>query len=172
MPSPAVYFRVKAVIERPNSLLAEVEREITSDAGLTSRLLCLANSAFYSLRGTLDSIGLALSVLGTEQIKHLLLVTSMATAFRGIAPGLMDMRKFWRLNAYRALSARAFARKSSRFDPERAFVEGLLGDIGHLIICPRHSARGGPLLRSRESGEPLHRVERELLGFDYPDVGA
>jgi HD-like signal output (HDOD) protein len=170
---PAIYFRVKSILERPDSSLVAVEREISSDAGLTSRLLCLANSTFYSLRGTLDSVGLALSVLGTEQVKHLLLVTSMAAAFRGIAPGLMDMRKFWRLNAYRALVARALARRNRRFDGERAFVEGLLGDIGHLVMylgMPRAAEKA--LLRSRETGEPLHRVERDMLGFDYTDVGA
>ena len=54
---PAIYFRVKAVIERPDSSIRDIEREIAYDAGLTSRLLCLANSVYYSVRGGLDTIG-------------------------------------------------------------------------------------------------------------------
>lgn len=170
---PAIYFRVRATLERPDSSLTEIEREIGTDAGLTARLLCLANSSYYAVRGRLDSLGMALSVLGTEQIKHLLLVTTMATVFRNVSPALMDMRRFWRANAYRALLARALARRCERCDPERAFAEGLLGDIGHLVMyltIPKFAEAA--LLRAHSSGEPLHRVERAMLGFDYTDVGA
>lgn len=170
---PAIYFRVRATLERPDSSLAEIEREIGTDVAMTSRLLCLANSTYYSVRGRLDSIGMALSLLGTDQIKHLLLVTTMATVFRNVSPALMDMRRFWRANAYRALLARALARRAGRFDPERLFVEGLLGDIGHLVMyltIPKFAEQA--LARAQSSGEPLHRIEREMLGFDYTDVGA
>ena len=170
---PAIYFRVKSIIERPNSSVREIEREIAYDAGLTSRLQCLANSVYYSVRGRLDSIGQAFSLLGTEQVKHLLLATSVASAFRGMSPKLMDMRKFWNQNAYRALVARCLANQDHRFDGERFFVEGLLSDIGHLVMylgMPQAAEKA--LLQSRETGVPLHKVERELIGFDYADVSA
>ena len=170
---PAIYFRVKAVIERPDSSIRDIEREISYDAGLTSRLLCLANSVHYSVRGRLDSIGQAFSLLGTEQVKHLLLATSVASAFRGISPQLMNMRKFWHKNAYRALIAQGLASQDHRFDGERFFVEGLLSDIGHLVMYLRlPQAAEKALLRSQETGAPLHRVEREVLGFDYAEVSA
>lgn len=170
---PAIYFRVKSIIDNPDSSMTDVEREISYDAGLTSRLLCLANSAYYSVCGKLHTIGQALSILGTEQVKHLLLATSVANAFRGITPVLMDMKKFWLMSAYRALVARFLAKQNRRFDEERSFVEGLLGDIGHLVMylgIP-HTAEEA-LLRSMQSGEPLQYVEREMLGFDYAEVGA
>jgi HD-like signal output (HDOD) protein len=170
---PAIYFRVKSVIERPDSLIRDIEREIAFDAGLTSRLLCLANSAYYSVRCKLDSIGQAFSLLGAEQVKHLLLATSVASAFGGISPRLMDMRKFWLMNACRALIARSLARQDQRFDSERFFVEGLLGDLGHLVMymgMPQAAEKA--LLTSRQTGAPLYRVEREQLGFDYAEVGA
>lgn len=52
-------------------------------------------------------------------------------------------------------------------------LEGLLGDIGHLVMYlgMPHAAEKA-LLQSRQSGEPLHRVERNLFGFDYAEVGA
>ena len=97
----------------------------------------------------------------------------MASAFRGISPKLMDMRKFWTRNAYRALVARCLANQDHRFDGERFFVEGLLSDIGHLVmyLSMPHAAEKA-LLHSRESGQPLHRVERDLCGFDYAEVSA
>ena len=58
---PAIYYRVRATLERPDSSLSEIEREIGTDAGMTSRLLCLANSSYYAVRGRLDSLGMALS---------------------------------------------------------------------------------------------------------------
>jgi len=170
---PATYFRVKAILERPDSSLLEVEREISSDAAMTGRILHLANCVLYAVRGRLDSIGEALSILGTDEVRHLLFVTSVATAFRGISPALMDMSKFWVMNAYRALLARGMAREDPRIDADRAFTAGLLGDIGHLVMymgIPRAAERA--LIRARETGQPLHRVEWDLLGFDYAEVGA
>jgi HD-like signal output (HDOD) protein len=170
---PATYFRVKAILERPDSPFSEVEREISSDAAMTSRLLHLANSALYALQSRLESIGNALSILGLDQVRHLVLVTSVTGAFRGISPDLMDMRRFWMANMLRALLARGIAGKDSRIDADRVFTEGLLGDIGHLVMyMAMPDVARQALVRARETGQPLHRVESELIGFDYAEVGA
>ena len=170
---PATYFRVKSLIDDADAPLTAVEREMSADAAMTSRLLHLANSVLYALRGRLESIGSALAILGLDQVKHLVLVTSVTAAFRDISPELMDMKRFWLANLMRALLARGIAKQDGRIDADRAFTEGLLGDIGHLVMymgIPRLAERA--LVHARETGEPLHRVEWELIGFDYAEVGA
>ena len=170
---PAIYFRVRSVIEHPDSSAGDVAREISCDPALTTRLLRLANSSFYGVCGRVESVADALSILGLDQIHHLVLATSVTMAFAGVSPPLMNMQKFWRASLYRALVARWMARRSRALGGERAFVEGLLGDIGHLVLyLQMPDAAESALQESLAGGRALHEVECELIGCDYAEVGA
>jgi HD-like signal output (HDOD) protein len=170
---PAVYFRVRSVIEQPDSFALDIAREISCDPGLTMRLLRVANGAYYGLPRKVESIMDAIAIIGANQILNLVLATSITMAFDGVAPPLMNMRKFWRTSLYRALVARCLAKQSRHNDAERAFVEGLVGDIGHLVMymqMPEVAEQA--LQRSIQTASPVHRIEREMLGFDYGELGA
>ena len=170
---PAVYFRVRSVIERPDSFALDIAREICCDPGLTVRLLRVANGAYFGMRRKVESIMDAIAIIGANQILNLVLATSITLAFDGVSPPLMNMRKFWRTSLYRALVARCLAKQSRHNDAECAFVEGLVGDIGHLVMymqMPEMAEKA--LQRSMETAVPVHRIEREMLGFDYAELGA
>jgi HD-like signal output (HDOD) protein len=170
---PAVYFRVRSIIEDPDSCATDAAKEISCDPALTTRLLHIANSAFYGACGKVESVTDALAILGMNQIHHLVLATSVTMAFAGVSPPLMNMQKFWRTSLYRALVARCMGKSSRHVAGERSFVEGLLGDIGHLVMYLQlPDAAESALQRSLESERPLHLIERELIGFDYAEVGA
>ena len=170
---PAVYFRVRSVIERPDSFALDVAREITCDPGLTMRVLRVANGALYGMARKVESVMDAIAILGTRQLHHILLATSITMAFADVAPPLMNMRRFWRTSLYRALVARCLAKQSRQGDADRAFVEGLVADIGHLVMYQEMpDAAERALQRSIETALPVHVIEREMLGFDYGEVGA
>jgi HD-like signal output (HDOD) protein len=53
------------------------------------------------------------------------------------------------------------------------FVEGLLSDIGHLVIYARVPDLAIQAVEtSNQTGRPLHEIEREIIGCDYAEVGA
>jgi len=169
----SVYPRVKALAARSEVPLRKIEREIMRDPAICSRLPRLARILYPALDRSAAAIAEVLSILGGERIKHLLLVTAVAAAFRKIDPRHFDMRRFWRLAARRALLARLIALETPHVDPTRAFVAGLLGDVGHLVLhlgipVPAQDAR----TRAAQCGMPVHEVETALLGFDYAQVGA
>ena len=170
---PAVYFRVRSVIAQPDSFALDIAREISCDPGLTMRLLRVANGAYYGMRRKIESVMDAIAILGANQIQNIVLATSITMAFAGVSPPLMNMRKFWRTSLYRALVARCLAKESRHNDAERAFVEGLVADLGHLVLykeMPEVAEKA--LQRSMETGMPVDCFERAMLGFDYGEVGA
>ena len=170
---PAVYFRVRSVIERPDSCAVDVAREIMCDPGLTLRLLRIANGTFYGMARKVESITDAIAILGVSQIHNIVLATSVTTAFAGVAPPLMNMSKFWRTSVYRALVARCLAQRSRHVDSERAFLGGLIADIGHLVMYEHvPDAAERSLQIAAQTAQPLNRVERGMLGFDYGEIGA
>lgn len=75
---PVVYGRVNQLMAEPDFATAELASLISQDPGLTIRLLQIANSPFYGLSREVESISQAVSILGTERIRELVLTTSAA----------------------------------------------------------------------------------------------
>lgn len=170
---PDVYLRLKNILDDPDFTMAEVAVVISQDPATTLRLLRMVNSSFYGFKGKVETISRAITLLGTQQVHDLVLATSVAQVFKGLSPDLMDMRKFWQSSVYCAVTSRMLASLVAGCDKERLFVAGLLRDIGHLFMyqaIPDLSEQA--LLAAREAGEPLHTIERTLIGFDYAKVGA
>ncbi len=170
---PGVYFKVKKLVDDPDASLVEIGEVITQDPALTMKLLRIANSAFFGFAAKITTVTRAVNLLGIQQVHDLALAVSVAKAFEGISSEVMDMERFWRNSVYCGVAARIVAVRCNVLDSERLFVEGLLRDIGHLILYDRMPVEAGEaLIRSRESGQDLYQVERLLLGFDFAQLGA
>lgn len=170
---PDVYFEIKRLVDDPGSSLADLGRVVSSDPALTMQLLRIANSAFFGFAAKIETVTRAVNILGYQQVHDLALAASMATAFKGLAPKLMDMRQFWYQSVYCAVVSRIIAARCNVLDSERLFVEGLLCDIGHLVMYEKIPDQAQQaLVTSREQGLPVQRAERDLLGFDYAQIGA
>jgi len=169
---PAVYCKVKQVVDDPDTTAMDLARVIAADPAMTARLLKLVNSAFWGMRGRVESVSRAVSLLGMLQVHDLVLAASVAAAFDRVQPKLMDVARFWRGSVARALAATALAREAGLSDLGRVFTEALLSDIGHMVLY-----RFAPELTSRArlavADEPwrLAAEERAIIGCDYAEVG-
>jgi HD-like signal output (HDOD) protein len=169
---PLVYGRLMEVLAHPHASSADIARVISEDAGLTSRLLRVVNSAFFSFPRAVDDVAQAVRVVGTTQVRDLALATSVMAMFDHIPREFVDGDSFWRHSLACGVTARAIAGKRGENNVERFFAEGVLHDVGHLILyahAPHDAAEA--MIRARVSGRPLHHCERDVLGFDHADVG-
>lgn len=170
---PAVYFRVRELVEDPNSSLADLADALATDPGLCARLLRLANSAFFGLGARIDKVSRAVNLLGMMQVHDLVLATSVTHTFSKLPGRVMDMPRFWRKSVHCGVLARQLGFACNVLDSERLFVAGLLHDLGHLLLYQQLPELAQAAARQAESeGLPLFRVERGLLGFDYAQAGA
>jgi len=170
---PDIYIRLKTVVDDPESSMADVADVVTNDPALTARLLKIANSPYFGFPARITSVARATSLLGTQQIHDLVLATTVTEAFSSIPSELISMQDFWSNSIRCGLLCRRLAQECNVLDSERLFVEGLLHDVGHLIMyqgLPEASAAA--LLESQRQHRPLFLVERELIGFDYAQVGS
>lgn len=170
---PAVYHRIREQLDSPEGSVVEVARLISTDPALTTRLLHIVNSAMYGFSGQIGTVSRTVQMLGLRQVHDVVLAMSVSAVFDGLRPAVMDVPRFWRASVLRALSARAAARLRGLADAERMFVEGLLADIGHLVMYHTipHEVEEARVL-ARQSQRPLFEVERERLGCDFAEVGA
>lgn len=170
---PAVYHRVRQILDDPNSSINELANVVASDAALTARLLRVVNSVYFGLMSRIDTITRAVSMLGMQQVHDIVLASSVSSMFKGMSPTSMNMTRYWTNSVFRALIARTGAEMGRYGELERFFIAGLLSDIGHLVMYQVQPALAEQAQREAvEKGIPLEVAERALLGCDYAEVGS
>jgi HD-like signal output (HDOD) protein len=170
---PDIYVRLKAVVDDPESSMGDVADVVAGDPALTARLLKIANSPFFGFPARVAAVTRAISLLGTQQIHDLVLATTVADAFSTMSTEIVSMWDFWSQSIRCGLVSRRLAQECNVLDSERLFAEGLLHDLGHLIMyrsVPEASAAA--LRQSQQQARPLFLVERALIGCDSAQVGS
>ena len=169
---PDVCLRVNQLMEDPRSSSSDLGDVIAHDPGMTARILKLVNSSFFGFSHQIDSVNHAISILGREELRTLILGTCAVEAFNGL-PESVNMDEFWQHSVFTALAARIIAQRTSIKDRQRIFVCGLLHDIGRLIIYHRSPQLANELEEKYPLNQRMQYLgECEELGFSHAEVGA
>lgn len=169
---PRVMLELLQVINHPASTAADLAEVIGMDAGLSSHLLRTVNSAYYNFPFPIDTVQRAVALMGVRELSLMAFSASFLKMFNRPAAKGIDLEGFWRHSIGCGLAARAVAVKSGKTNPERHFLAGLLHDIGRLVLSSNLPHLAAELSRTAEEMDvPLHRAEREVLGFDHGRFG-
>ncbi len=169
---PQVAMRVTERIQSSGSTLDEISRLIESDAGLTARILRLANSSYYSVPGGVKDIRKALQFLGFTTIAQVVLTSSVFGSFKN--PGLRDfpLLPFWIHSLAVGQVAELTARGLNLPQPSDAFIGGLLHDVGKLILLELAPDQLARIARhALENGVSFIRAEKDLGFEDHISLG-
>ena len=79
---PEIFIRVNQIMEDPNHNAKQLGEVIGHDPALTARILRIVNSAYYSLVAKVELVSRAISVIGEDDLKNLVLATSAVDTFK------------------------------------------------------------------------------------------
>jgi len=171
-PLPAVAFRVVATAQDPKTSAKDLALVVSSDPGLTAKLLRIVNSAAFGRRRHVTSIQEALVLLGFIQARNI----AVASAIAGTYPpdpgnALFRISSFWRHSLAVAFKASEAAART-RVDPPTAFTTGVIHNIGRLAIFNADPAGlDQAVVRAITEDVPLETIEHEALGYDHAEIG-
>lgn len=171
---PEVCLRINDMIDDPNSTADSIGKFISQDPALTAKLLKVANSPFYGFTTEIGTVSKAVAVLGTRELRNLVLATSVSDIFKDMSNDVITMQNFWEHSIFCGLIARNIAYESKKVKGESVFIAGLLHDIGQLIIMSKlpEQAKEALLLSVEGSGNiSVIDAERQVMGFDHAQVG-
>ncbi|MCS6965682.1 MAG: HDOD domain-containing protein, partial [Candidatus Kapabacteria bacterium] len=114
---------------------ASIAQLIERDQALTARLLRAANSPLYGFPRRITTIRLAISLLGNDAIRELLVAATLYELLHTGAQSAWDRELFWRYCLYCAATARCLARHLGYRLAGEAFTGGLLHDLGILLLA-------------------------------------
>jgi HD-like signal output (HDOD) protein len=170
---PEAAIRVNSLIQSPEHTARELAEVVELDAGLTIRLLRLANSSLFGHVGKIDKVSHAVIMIGERALRDLVMATSVTRVFKGIPEEFVDMDSFWDNSATCGVVARLLASRCGIHEGERMFVAGLLHGIGRLVFYSRQPERYREVLKVRTEGEAaILAEERRVFGFTYVELGA
>ena len=169
---PEVCIQVQALADSPHTTAADIGDVVGKDTALTTRLLKLVNSAYFSLPRKIDTVTRAVNMIGMRELRNLTMAASAAEVFARIPGNLIDMAAFWQHSVYCGLLARNLAERCSVLHSERLFTAGLLHDVGRLLMLMKLPDEIGKAESIRlQSKKPICEIEQGLVGFDHAEVG-
>ena len=164
---PEVYLKLQQTLQNQDFSLQDIVEIIKLDPAITARLLQLVNSSYFGLAARIETVSHAVNYLGAQQVHDLVLTSSIARTFSKIEIPEFDMYRYWQCSVYNAIVARELAAVCNVLDSERLFIDGLLADIGHLMMYQSiPEAVDKAAAQARAAGKPQYLAERELIGFD------
>jgi putative nucleotidyltransferase with HDIG domain len=169
---PEVCIQVQALSDSPHTTADDIGDVVGKDTALTTRLLKLVNSAYFSLPRKIDTVSRAVNMIGMRELRNLTMAASAAEVFSGIPSTLIDMAEFWQHSVYSGLMARNLAERCNVLHSERLFTAGLLHDVGRLLMLMKLPEELGRAESMRlQSKRDICEIERELVGFDHAETG-
>jgi len=168
-PMPAVASRVMQELMNPDASADSLSKIIETDQALVTRVLKIANSAFYGCSRKVSSIQLAIVVLGFNTMKNLVIATSTKSLYHHQSAAEQSL---WEHSLAVGVASHVFAIAFCPGHLEEAFTAGLLHDLGKLVLYMKEAARYTAILDKQKDGVACHVGEREVYGFTHADVGA
>ena len=152
--------------------MAALAELIAKDPGMTGKIMGVANSSAYYRSGQKTGLEQALSTLGTDMIKTLVISESVLQVFNSFShSNSTDLRNFWKHSLSAAVMAREIAAKMSYPNVEEAYLAGLLHDVGRLALLSAATKDYAFIFLARDD-ENLCPVEKNLLNITHSEAGA
>jgi len=169
---PAILFPVlnQLSADADNVDLKRTIQLVSHDGALSSQVLRMANSPLFGISSRVTNLRSAAVNLGVARLRDIV----TACCLMQISPpgSTMDVASFWEHSLACALVSRDLSRKLGYPDPERAYLAGLVHDLGilvNMLLIPREFAQ--VFKKAAATQRPLRDVEREEMGISHDVTG-
>ncbi|MBN1491385.1 MAG: HDOD domain-containing protein [Phycisphaerae bacterium] len=137
-----------------------------------ARLIIAFRSSVYRTKPEVSTLTDAIIQHGPAHVRCLAVSAAVSDLFRPDA-AIGDYRRshLWRHSVWVATVARMIARRRKILRPDRAFLGGLLHDIGIILEERCVPEKFANMLAVLPGDKPLPDTEREYLGTDHAEIG-
>jgi diguanylate cyclase (GGDEF) domain len=156
--------------------LTDIANLISQDIALSTKILRVANSAFYSFPHQISSVNQAVSILGLNAVRSLVLSFSFLSMGKQ-ERSLFHFEQFWERSLVEAAAARLIFEQVTNSDSEEVFICGLLQNIGLLTVAitlPQlydQTVKHANSVGYADSSSGIIKAEKDILGISHTEVG-
>jgi HD-like signal output (HDOD) protein len=161
---------MKKTSEDSNSSISEIANLIQKDASLTSNVLKLVNSPFYNTGKSIGNLHQALVILGTIEIRNLVISISLYSIYQSkkISPGF---KRIWK-NSFNTALVSQYISQTISHRSEQLFISSLLHNIGLILIHQNVINLATEFDENRSNQYLKDKVfEEQLFGTTHEQLG-
>jgi HD-like signal output (HDOD) protein len=147
---------------------------LSTDPGVASDVLRLANSPLFGVTRQVSSLMQASNLLGIKRIRTLVMGRCMVDKVNSSASGDVDITYYWRRSLSTGVLCARFADKVIPRLREDAFMGGLLSDVGIIVLSravPEKYAAAAKQFAPHQTGDFVE-LENKAVGVGHPTVSA
>ncbi|HTW24370.1 MAG TPA: HDOD domain-containing protein [Candidatus Baltobacteraceae bacterium] len=170
---PAVLMPLLQLFNAPpeDANINEIVRLVSYDNSIAAQCLRVAGSPLFGLSKPPKSISAAVVSLGLNRVKSIVVTCCMGQAFPEKKWALPPV-VFWRHSLGCALVCRKFCEKIAGADSEKAYLAGLMHDIGFLVNSLTFPEKfEAAINHARDAQTPLNEAEQAAMGFTHSESG-
>jgi len=170
---PGMMHQVLALVQDEGTSARRLGNLISHDQAISSRLLKVANSAYYGLMREIATVQHAIVILGFKEVKSLTLGITVFDAINKTNEQVFFNREeFWMHSIGCALAGQIICNKIRGVDAETTFTAALLHDIGKLVLDSFFTQEYEKVLdRVHTNGMSIVEAEDKVMGFNHANVG-
>lgn len=168
---PHVVFKVLEISGSEDAPPLELERAIIVDPGFSSKVLKLANSAFFGLPRRVTSIREAIMFLGFRAVRNLAMTVGAYDMFVGKSDAeSLRRRAWWRHSVDTAVCSKSLAFFTRKAQPDDCYTCGLLHLIGKTLLDRFGHGDYERVVMMTDAGVPELDAESRVFGCNHVDV--
>jgi len=173
-PMPEVMGRAIAVLDDKACGFNEIGEVIKTDQALATRVLKIANSAYYSLSIPVSTVKQAAAIMGCQAISDLITVVSTSKMLgKNLAGYRLSSRNIWEHSLACAYTSRLIAELKAPALANDAFNAGLIHDAGLLMLDPFIGMLKHAFDEAMKSDSATFcDAEKELFGFTHAELAS
>ncbi|HON77654.1 MAG TPA: HDOD domain-containing protein [Spirochaetota bacterium] len=172
---PDTVSKIINMVNDPNVDFKLIAGEISKDQAITTNLLKLCNSAYFSKGKEISSLDRAIVTLGLKEVKDAVMVITTKPVLNKVVIGY-DLTKgmLWEHDlAVAILSKKISMMKKDRMNADVVFTGGIIHDVGKTVLALFVQNAFKEIISVVETkGIPFQEAEKEVMGFDHQEVGA
>jgi HD-like signal output (HDOD) protein/CheY-like chemotaxis protein len=172
---PDLYMELLKELQMENVSLAKVGAIIARDIGMTAKILQLVNSAFFGLPRHVATPAEAVSLLGVDTVKSLVLSLQVFTKFDQAKLKFFSIERLLghSIATGKLIGNIASAERVDKVMKDQAVLAGFLHDSGQLVLAANLPKKYALIAESMKDNDlTLHEAEYECFGATHAEVGA
>ncbi|WP_448374397.1 HDOD domain-containing protein [Fervidobacterium sp.] len=172
IPTPDVVVQqIISTASNPNTSAKDLEKVISRDVGLSTKILRLVNSAYYGLPRKITKLSEAIVIVGFKTVRNLALSVFTYSALHS-KHTFVDHDKLWSHFMTTAIFSEHVAKSIGFMNREEVFLAGMMHDVGKLaldLIFPTYTFELSKV--SEKTQEPFFLVERKCEADNHMEIG-
>ena len=173
-PMPQVVIKTQELIADSNTDAKKIAETIETDQGIATKVLKVANSAYYGMSGKISSISHASVVLGHKILGEVVMLAGAEGIMGGKLPGYgYDSKDLWKHSLAVAIGSKIISNSKNPDLAQEAHMAGLIHDVGKIILDSHIVEKKEEIESFMEKEEKTFLdAERQYFGFNHADIAS